>query len=37
MYAIVELEKHPVITYPQAVAVSMVGQLFNALAIREIS
>ena len=33
----VKLEKHPEITYPQAVAVRMAGQLFNVLAIREIS
>jgi hypothetical protein len=33
----VELEKHPEITYSQAIAVIMINQLFNALAIREIT
>jgi hypothetical protein len=33
----VKLEKYPKINYSQAVAVCMAGQLFNILAIREIS
>jgi hypothetical protein len=33
----VELEKHLEIAHPQAIAVIMINQLFNVLAIREIT
>ncbi len=37
MHAAVKLEKYPVITNPQPVAIRMIGEFLDTLAIRKIS
>lgn len=37
MHAAVKLEKYPVVTNPQPVAIRMIGEFLDALAIRKMS
>ncbi len=37
MHATVKLEKYPVVTHPQPVAIRMIGKFLDTLAIRKIS
>ena len=37
MHAAIKLEKYPIITNPQPVAIRMIGEFLDALAIRKVS